>query len=203
MKILLSCSEGFQLSETSKVIYSPGYESSFLTKTEHECLCIISRLVETRLTQEGHIVLARRHDSNKNPGFLFDRGYMAKGQDLAVMLALNNSQHNSAQFSTVLISPEQDGNTRNLFDGFLYSLGRYMPVQSRYPNQLRRIPFLASCQRLKVPAIVVLPFFITDKSIDDAKLGIYLEAAARAISEAILAFKLMPSEGHPLDVTEY
>lgn len=193
MKILLSNCEGYQLSESAKVVYSPGYDHPDLNRSEHECLCQLSKLIENILIAEGHTVLARRYDETKYATFLFDKSRESKGCDLAISLALNNSQNSNAQFSSCLISMVQDDNIRSLFDGMLCSLGRYVPIQSRFPNSLRRIPFLEGCKRSGTPAILVLPFFITDRKLTNEKLGEYIQASAKAISEAILAYRPKPS----------
>lgn len=189
MKVLISIAEGFCLSETSRVVFSPGFERPDTGKSEHECLCEISRLIETRLVQEGVQVLARRYDDPKHAEFMYDKARHAYGCDAAVLIALNNSQNPNAQFATTMVHMIQDDNSRTLFEGMMASLSRYMPIQSRYPNQMRRAPFLDNCKKKGVAAAIVLPFFYTDKQLDKDKLGQLIEASARSVSEAILAFK--------------
>lgn len=203
MRVLLTNAEGFQLSETSKQIYSPGYENPNLRLSEHECLCQISKLVQARLEQEGHIVVARRYDESRYSAFPFDKARESKDADIAIMLALNNSQKTNAQFSTAMCHMIQDDNTRKLFESVMWSLGRHIPIQSRYPNAARRIPYLETCKRNCCPAVIILPFFITDRTLDDAKLGEYIEASAKAVSEAILSLKISRREDSPQDVSEF
>jgi N-acetylmuramoyl-L-alanine amidase len=188
MKVLISICEGYCLSETSRVIYSPGFERPDIGKSEHECLCEISRLIEARLIQEGVQVLARRYDDPRYAEFMFDKARHAYGCDAAILIALNNSQNPNAQFATTMVHMIQDENSRTLFEGVMASLSRYMPIQSRYPNQMRKAPFLENCKKKGVPAAIILPFFYTNKDLDAEKLGQYIEASAKAISEAVLAF---------------
>jgi hypothetical protein len=130
---------------------------------------------------------------------MFDKAREARGCTAAIMLALNNSQHNDAQFSTVLLHQNQDVNSRKLFESVMCALGRFMPIQSRYPNSSRRIPYLDTCFKSGVPAVIILPFFITDRRLNNDILGSRIQEAATAVSEAILAFK--PEDYR--DVTEY
>jgi len=201
MKILLTNCEGYLLSESSRIIYSPGYENPNLAKSEHECLCIISKLVEGVLVNAGHTIIARRYDDSKFASYQFDKARDSRGCDLAIMLALNNSQNSNAQFSTCMISTVQTNNTSNLFENMMHSLARFMPIQSRYPNSLRRIPYLESCKRNGTPAIIVLPFFITDRKLDDNLLGKYMKDAATAIAESIIAYRAEAPV--PREITEF
>jgi hypothetical protein len=188
MRILLTATEGYTLSETAKVIYSPGYEREGF-KPEHQCLCQMIDLIEARLTHEGVTVIARRYNDQKFAEFPFDKARHAQGCDVAVMISLNTSQNPNAQFSTNVVHMIQDQNTRSLFEGMMFSFGRYMPqVQSRYPNQMKKIPFLETCKRKGTPAIICMPFFLTDRNLTEELLGQYIESAAKAISEALLAY---------------
>ncbi len=188
MKVLISCAEGYCLSETGKIIYSPGYTRQDLQQTEHEVLCEIAKLIEIRLTQEGVNVVSRKYDNSKHAEYVFDKSRHAIGCDAAIMLALNSSQNHNAQFSMAFIHMIQDTNSCNLFESTMHSLQRHMPTPCRYPNQMRRTPFLQSCKQKQIPAVVVLPFFYTERKIDDDLIGQYIVNAAKAVSEAVLAF---------------
>ncbi len=192
MKVLLSLASGYQLNEISRPIYDPGYENPNLKASEHECLCAISKLVEARLLQEGVQVNSRKYDTPRDAEFAFDKARHARGCDLAVFLALNSSQNNTAQFSTAMVHMVQDENLRNIFEGVMHSLGRYVPVQSRYPNQMKRLPFLETCKRNGNTAVVILPFFYTCRNLTEETLGKLIEKSAQAIAEAILSY-------HPKD----
>lgn len=192
MRVLITNAEGYLLSEISRLIYSPGYTRADLPKSEHEVLCDISKLIENRLRYEGVDVIAKRYDTQKEACFPFDKARNSAGCDAAILLALNSSQNSNAQFSTAMVHQEQSEGAKNLFESTMYCLGRYVtldnkPVSARYPNSLKRIPFLETCRRNKVPAIAILPFYYTDKSITTENLGGLIESVAKAISEAILS----------------
>ncbi len=188
MKVLISVAEGFLLSETSRVVYSPGYDRPDLQKSEHQVLCEIAKLIETRLVQEGVDVVVRCYDNQKFAEFPFDKARHSQGCDAAIFLALNSSQNNEAQFSTCMVHMIQDNYSRSLFEGMMASLQRFSSIPARYPNQMRRTPFLDSCKRKGTPAIIVLPFFYTDKTLTAETLGLATQAAAKSVSEAILCF---------------
>jgi len=197
MKVLISCAEGYCLSETGKIIYSPGYTRQDLKQTEHEVLCEIAKLAEIRLTQEGISIVSRKYDSPKHAEYIFDKSRHANGCDAAIMIALNSSQNHNAQFSMAFIHMIQGVNSCNLFESTMHSLQRHMPISCRYPNQMRRTPFLETCKRKQIPAVVVLPFFYTEKKLDDSSMGQYIVNAAKAVCEAVLSFHPVMTQAEP------
>lgn len=193
MRVLLSVTEGYMLSEFSRLIYSPGYARPDLQLTEHQALCAICKLVEARLIQEGVDVVSKRYDDQKSAEYTFDKARQAAGFDAAVLIGLNSSQNCTAQFSSCTVHQQQAGGTKDFFEGMMWSFGRFIQhkgvgVPSRYPKAMRRVPYLDSCKRIGVPAVAVLPFFYTDNLITNESLGTLIESSAKAISEGILAF---------------
>lgn len=194
MKVLLTAAEGYMLSEVSKLIYSPGFSRPDLPKTEHEVIVDIIKLVEARLQEDGIQVLSKKYDEQRNAEYQFDKAKHSIGCDAAIMIALNNSPNPIVQFSTCLVHQQQVESNKLLFEGFMWALGRYVakseesPIPVRYPNSLKRIPYLDTCRRNNTPAICVLPFYYTDKSLTVESLGQLIESTALAITEGILTF---------------
>lgn len=193
MRVLLSAAEGFMLSESSRCVYSPGYTRDGFPKTEHECLCEIIRLAEIMLVQEGCQVIAKKYDNQRDANYMFDRAKFASNCDVAIFIGLNSSQNNNAQFTTCLMHQRQSRNTHKLFEAMMASVGRYItldksPIGARYPNQLRRIPALDTCNKLEVPAVFLLPWFFTHKFVTPENLGELIESTAKAIVEGVMCY---------------
>lgn len=188
MKVLISCAEGFILSETAKPIYSPGYERKDLNLSEHLCIVEIARRVTAQLEAAGHTVIKRYYDQERFADFSSEKWRHSNGCDAAILIALNSSKNSDAQFCTAFVNMNQSENERRLFEAMNVSLKELMPVKFRYPATLRNIPFLHGCKRRGVPSIITVPFFYTDKNINNDELTKLIEASANSIADSVNRF---------------
>jgi N-acetylmuramoyl-L-alanine amidase len=194
LKVLISCAEGFILSETARIIYSPGYERKDLKLSEHLCIVEIARRATAQLEAEGHTVIKRYYDQERFADFASEKWRHSNGCDAAVLIALNSSRNSDAQFCTAFVNMNQSENERRLFEAMNVGFKESMPIKFRYPSTLRNTPFLHGCKRRNVPSIITVPFFYTDKTINDEELIKLIEASALSIANSIKKFVPVPEE---------